>query len=68
MFAADRAVARNAVASFTVSNEDFLLPITIMEPCLMDRRWSTACMTDLGAVFEIGAGRLPCPRRFAKSR
>jgi len=35
---ADAAVARNAVVSLTVSNEDFQVPISIMEPWGMHRR------------------------------
>jgi hypothetical protein len=38
---ADAAVARDAVVSLTVSNEDFQVPITIMEPWGMNRRTSS---------------------------
>jgi len=56
------AVTRDVEASLTVSNEDFLLPITILEPCLMDRRRSTEAIIDQGDLFQIAGRRVPRER------
>jgi len=60
--AAAAAVTRDVEAPLTVSNEDFLLPITILEPCLMDRRRSTEAIIDQGDVFQNAGRRVPRER------